>query len=62
MNIGTVIILCLASFIIGEMVGDHRTSKVDEFYFGAMLDDHQEDIKILINKIAELQQKGGVKK
>lgn len=44
------------------MVGDHRTSKVDEFYFGAMLDDHQEDIKILINKIAELQQKGGVKK
>ena len=59
MNIGTVIILCLASFIIGEMAGDHRTSKLDEFYFDAMLDDHQEDIKFLTNKIVELQQKGG---
>ena len=57
MNIGTVIILCLASFIIGEMVGAHRESKVDEFYFGATLDDHQEDIKTLVNAIKEL--KGG---
>ena len=57
MNIGTVIILCLASFIIGEMGGAHRESKVDEFYFDATLDDHQKDIKTLVNAIKEL--KGG---
>ena len=59
MSGGTVIILCLASFIVGTVIGDERASKRDEFFAKLMLDDHQEDIKLLTNKIVELQQKGG---
>ena len=57
MSTGTIILLCLLMFFVGMEIGDYRATKRDEFFYDTAFDDHQQDIKLLVDKIKEL--KGG---
>ena len=57
MSVVTIILVCILLFLVGVEIGDNRATKREEFFFEAMLEDHKEDIKLLVDKIIEL--KGG---
>lgn len=57
MNIGTVIMLCVLSFLIGFGIGDWKEGKAVSKMADELSAMHYKEIQLIVNKILEIQKK-----